>query len=119
MTFTFTARILPTFTAEPSLVGELVAIDPTDYRPDGSAVATLLGDSEYIRTRTDGHVLVKADEIEPAQFARHYGLDERGPCLGLAEWSVADLRHAHNLVRPGTEYEARLRAAMIRRGMTI
>lgn len=54
-------RILAPFTHETALVGELAQ----RVRP-GSNVFQLLGDSEYIRKNTDGHVVLDAGEYESA-----------------------------------------------------
>jgi hypothetical protein len=54
-------RILAPFTRETALVGELARrVSPN------SDTFRLLGDSEYIRKNTDGHVVLDAGEYEPA-----------------------------------------------------
>ena len=58
------ARILPPFSNEPALVGELVSVP--NFIPGhttGEVEAKLLGDSKYIRNNTDGYVIVNYNEI--------------------------------------------------------
>jgi hypothetical protein len=56
------ARILPNFTDEPELVGELVELPYR--RPSKTTVAKLLGTSDYIVTHTDGYVILRHSEYE-------------------------------------------------------
>lgn len=55
------AKILPTFTNEAALIGELIEVDENTR---GTMKARLLGNSDYIRNNTDGYVMVERDEIE-------------------------------------------------------
>lgn len=68
-------RILPPFTRESALIGELVDVDSHHIHRD-TCEGRLLGNSDYIRNNTDGMVALMRSEFEIVNEPIDIGDDE-------------------------------------------